>query len=272
MAKKNLNTLRFVRRAVGLGGGLRGRVLPGSCGWRMTRITRTGFARKILLLGCLLSAVSVRGEAMDLFDGFHPDWREAWKTQGFTFIRATDYRVVAEGPADRLVLRADAADANRALLREIKVKDPSMLRLSWRWKVAAPLTHKGEREKGGDDYAARVFVVFERSTVPTRTVAINYVWAAHEPVGSEYTSPYTDRVRMIVLRSGADEAGEWREESRDVLRDYEAAFGRAAREFNGVAVMVDTDNTDSKAVAWFEALKLEIKPGAGDSKLTTRRD
>ncbi len=178
----------------------------------------------------------------------------------------TTYQAVPEGEGGARVLRADSANANRALLHRSRFVAPTEATVSWRWKVAAPLlANRAERRRSGDDYAARVFVVYETSLVPLHTVAINYVWAAHEPAGSVYPSPYTSRVRVIVLRSGAGEAGSWCDESRDVLRDYREVFGREPTEINGVAIMVDTDNTNTRATAWFDALHWEINYGTADS-------
>jgi hypothetical protein len=206
---------------------------------------------------------------LDLTDRFASGWRESWREQGFPFTRPTLYAVESDGPAGPPVLRATSSNGNRALLRPVRVTRPTHARLSWRWKIAAPLAtdpaRHDERTRAGDDYAARVFVVFERSILPTRTVAINYVWATHEPVGATYPSPYTERVRLIVLRTGATSAGAWQTESRDILADYHAAFGRDARELHGVALMTDTDDTGTTATAWFDAVTLEINPLPADS-------
>jgi hypothetical protein len=39
-----------------------------------------------------------------------------------------------------------------------------------------------------------------------------------------------------------------------VSADFERYFGRPAERVTGVALMVDTDNTDSQATAWFDDL------------------
>ena len=56
------------------------------------------------------------------------------------------------------------------------------------------------------------------------------------------------------------ESAVWQAEQRDVLADYENFFGESPREISGVAIMVDTDNTDSRAEADFSELSLEISP------------
>ncbi|MBI3300369.1 MAG: DUF3047 domain-containing protein [Elusimicrobia bacterium] len=147
--------------------------------------------------------------------------------------------------------------------------------LSWRWKVNAPLVHAGERAKDGDDFAARVYVTFRyeprRAGLGTRAkyalakalygeypphAGIAYVWAGHEPAGSSWPNPYTDRVRMLAVRSGSAGAGTWAAERRDLLADYAALFGEPPPPLAGVAVMTDTDQTGARAEAWYADIAL----------------
>lgn len=229
------------------------------------QIARPG--RRLRIIGGLLLAGPLGAVELDLFDGFEPGWREAWTARGFPLTRATTYEVEVGVDGGAPALRADSSNANRALMRRVSVAWPETLRLRWRWRVESPLDGRTpEKSRGGDDYAARVFVIFETSAVPTRTRAINYVWSAQVPAGTEFPSPYTDRVKLVVLRSGSADAGAWQEESRDVLADYRRLFGREPEEFNGVAVMVDTDNTGQRALAWFSDLRLEISPAPGGSE------
>ncbi|MCL5884091.1 MAG: DUF3047 domain-containing protein [Deltaproteobacteria bacterium] len=49
-------------------------------------------------------------------------------------------------------------------------------RLSWSWKIVRTIGKGDERTKAGDDYAARVYVVFP-SVLFWKTRAVNYIWA-----------------------------------------------------------------------------------------------
>lgn len=208
----------------------------------------------VALLTCLL----VAGQACaadDLFDGFNDGWRQQWQEQSY-FTRPTRYSVVTD--AGRPVLQATSSSAHAGLARRIGLLAPTNAILSWRWKVRSSLTaNRQERTRAGDDYAARVCVVFETSLWPLRTRALNYVWAAHEPAGAVYPSPYSRNVGMFVLRAGDSDAGRWRAERRDVLADYQRYFGQPATQISAVAVLVDTDNTGGEAEAWFAKLALD---------------
>ena len=194
------------------------------------------------------------------------EFAQVWKEKGFPFIDPTEYR--AEDTEAGVVVMGVSHAANRSMHRELRIEAPTKARLSWRWKVQSSLNGaKSERSKGGDDYAARVFVVFETSWVPTGIRAINYVWSAREPVGATFRSPYSKNVQNIVLRTTGDDwpPPDWQREERDVWADYVAAFGEPPSVLNAVAIMVDTDNTDGSAQAWFADLNLEIKQRSLDS-------
>ena len=196
--------------------------------------------------------------ATDLFDGFAPGWRERWEEKRF-FTKPTVYEVTTEN--GRSVLHASSRGSHGGLVRRLTVETPTSARVRWQWRIERPLeTNTRERTRGGDDFAAHVMVIFEDSVLPFRTRALNYVWAAHEPVGSIYPSPYSRNVGMCVLRSGRASAGQWVSETRDLVADYLAYFGEMPHRISGVAVLVDTDNTGLEADAWFAALALETSP------------
>lgn len=197
-------------------------------------------------------------EPSDLFTGFAPGWRTNWREERLA--RTSTLYAVAEDNGRR-VLHATSRAANAGLLRRFEVERPTEAVLRWRWKVPHSLAHpENERKRAGDDYAARVFVVFETSVIPLRTRAINYVWAAREKAGTWFPSPYTRNVGICVVRTGDSDAGRWLEESRDVLADYRLFFGEPPSRISAVAVLVDTDNTGTEAEAWFSDLVLATTP------------
>jgi hypothetical protein len=228
--------------------------LPGRS--RLVRLSAAaGLAVGLL---CWDGAAQGADTGRDLFDGFGPHWRREWREQR-VLGRSTVFRLVDDGGCS--VLQAESRRANSGLLRELAIERPESASLRWRWKVRQPLVaNMEERRRRGDDFAARVAVVFETSINPLRTRAINYVWAAHLPVGECFPSPYTDNVAMIVLQSGIDSGGVWREETRDLLADYRRSFGRDPERIRAVGLMSDTDNTGMEAEAWFADLVFASRP------------
>jgi hypothetical protein len=142
--------------------------------------------------------------------------------------------------------------------------------LCWLWRIDAPVASADMTRKSGDDYAARVYLTFavpgEQLGFGVRTrlrlartiygdqvpdAALNYIWDNRHPVGTLQDNAYTDRARMLVLRTGATFAGRWVSERRNVLADFQQAFGNLDGKLRGLAIASDTDNTGEEAHAGF---------------------
>ncbi len=187
---------------------------------------------------------------------FDEGWKSRWEARRLAS-RANRVELV-EHDGDSVV-RFDSRRAASALVRRVEVESPSGGQISWRWRVDRTVG-KGldPRKKAGDDYAARVFVVFDADFATGGARALCYVWSADLPIGSVFRSPYTDRVAMIVVESGMTAAERWVTVKRDFVRDYQGVFSEAARRITGVAIMVDTDNTRSQATSYFDDVVFEI--------------
>jgi len=95
--------------------------------------------------------------------------------------------------------------------------------------------------------------------LPAATIC--YVWDRTLPAGRWIDNAYTDRVRMLVLRSGANgEQSRWIDERRDLRADFAQAFPREAAfglpKVAALAFATDADNTKSQAAAWFGDMTL----------------
>jgi hypothetical protein len=188
---------------------------------------------------------------------------DAWDEQRLDR-RSTEYRIVeVDGDA---VLKSASNDAAAALILPLRSGPVAPGRLRWRWRVLTSLTENSrETEQQGDDYAARVFVLFGNAELAEGTRAIAYAWAGRQPVGSTYPNPYLSDVATVVLQSGNARAREWVMEDRDLATDYEHAFGEPAPDVAAVAILVDTDDTGGAAMAWFDDLELWVPPTDGPS-------
>jgi len=169
-----------------------------------------------------------------------------WETK--TFKGATTYRIVQDG--GRSVIKAHSKAAASGLIRKVNL-DPTRFRyLHWSWKIDQTIDKGNEKIKAGDDYAARVYVVFPGRFF-WQTKAINYIWANHLPKGEAIVNPFTSNAMMVAVESGPEKAGQWLDETRDVLADYRRLFGQDPREIGAIAIMTDTDNTASEAIGWY---------------------
>ncbi|MYG39766.1 MAG: DUF3047 domain-containing protein [Nitrospira sp. SB0677_bin_15] len=226
--------------------------------------------------GLVLLAVPLQAEAPDAIHvgafsharagGPYPD---SWKPLTFHKIEEhTEYSLVEDG--GNVVLKAVSRGSSSGLTREVTI-DPKVYPIvEWSWKIENVLEKGDVTTKEGDDYPTRLYITFayDESKIDffdqaqyelarllhgqyPPTGALTYIWESRSPVGTMVPNPYTDRVQMIVLESGADKAGQWVAESRNVYEDYRKAFGDDPPPISGVAVMTDTDNTQESAVAYY---------------------
>lgn len=83
-----------------------------------------------------------------------------------------------------------------------------------------------------------------------------YVWCNQRAPGSVITSPRTDRIRKIVVESGASNLNQWMDYERNIRADFEKAFGEAPGALIGIGIMTDSDNTRTTTRAWYGGIKI----------------
>jgi len=196
---------------------------------------------------------------MDLLSAFNEGWEKEWVLRKFEREPIT-FQVETEDDTNK-ILRVDSFNVGAGLWRMLSILPGKKGQLSWRWKIDNPLDKNTlQRQKIGDDYAARVYVVFQPHLVSWGTKALCYVWAANAEIGDTYRSPYSNNLGIIVLQSGKEKRDKWVLESRDPIADYRKVFGRAPEFISAVAIVVDTDNSNQDAITWFDDILLEVSP------------
>lgn len=217
------------------------------------------FCRKAATLAFGLSvglAVTAGNAAGPLqIDDFASGLSAKWEKK--VFKGETVYRPGLE--EGRPAVKAESRASASALIYRIPLDPKAYPRLSWSWKVARTIGKGDERTKGGDDYAARVYVVFP-SVLFWKTRAVNYIWANRLPRGAFLPNAYTGNAVMVAVESGDGNAGRWIDEERNLVEDYRRAFGEDPPKIGAVAIMTDTDNTGEQAVAWYGAIRF-LPPG-----------
>ena len=153
------------------------------------------------------------------------------------------------------VLKAHSVKAASGLIKKLSVDTRKYPKLSWSWRIDHSLKREDIKSKKGDDFAARVYVVFPR-TLFWRMRAINYVWAGKMAKGSEAPSPYTGNSVLVAVESGDEKAGTVVQEERNIYEDYRRIFGEDPPLLGGVAIMTDTDDTQDEATAWYGDISL----------------
>lgn len=160
----------------------------------------------------------------------------------------TTYAVMKDNGKN--VLHARSQGNASGLYRKIALSPGELPVIRWSWKVANTLAAENPYQKSGDDFAARVYIVFPGRFF-WQTRALVYVFSDKLPTGSVIPNPFTKRAAVIAVASGNQHAGLWRDESRRYADDYRNYFHGDPPDTAAVAVMTDGDNTGSAAEAWY---------------------
>jgi len=220
----------------------------------------------VFLIVCVLFiSAAFAGDAVFLREDFRS--LDNWKPLYFPKIKAhTRYSIETEGNAGALKAESNASASAMVNMREIDIYKYPKVR--WRWKVSNVYANAVPGTKEGDDYPIRIYVFFKYD--PSRLglmdkmkynavkvmygeyppdSTLSYVWASRTESPRIMTSPYTDRAKLLALECGPEKAGQWVEESVDILQDYRKAFGFDPPAMASIAVMNDSDNTGEKSVS-----------------------
>lgn len=198
----------------------------------------------MLYLAFLPSVQAAPQDNPDIFStAAIPLWQER------TFEGHTDYTFIQQD--DTLVLKAHCNGTASAFYRWTEVDLTKTPILHWSWKVDNIHADLDDVSKKGDDFAARVYVVY-KGAMPWSVNALNYVWANVKEVGSFWPNAFTKRAAMIAQESGAPKNKDiWINESRNVLQDFKQYFDMDITRIDGVVVMTDCDNGGGEATSYY---------------------
>ena len=182
---------------------------------------------------------------------FGSDGLTGWETKEFK--GRTSYQLVQDD--GHTVLKAVANGAASGLVKKMSF-DPAQQRyLKWSWKISHTIANGDERTKKGDDYAARIYVIFPGRFF-WQTRALNYIWANRLAKGDFAVNAFASSAIMLAVESGPSRTGQWIVEERDILADYRLVFGEDPPKAGAIAIMTDTDNTGGEAAAWYGDITL----------------
>ncbi|HIJ87940.1 MAG TPA: DUF3047 domain-containing protein [Desulfuromonadales bacterium] len=177
---------------------------------------------------------------------FDTEGLSGWESKSFK--GTTEYRLIKD--EGRVVVKATSHNSASGMIRKISFQPSKYRYLRWNWKVTGTIKGGDEKTKAGDDYAARIYVVFPGRFF-WQTKAINYIWANKLAKGESIPNAFTANAGMIAVESGNSDAGQWLNEERDLLADYRSLFGTDPPDAEAIAIMTDTDNTGGTAEAWY---------------------
>ncbi|MFT6910523.1 MAG: hypothetical protein ACJAS1_007255 [Oleiphilaceae bacterium] len=162
----------------------------------------------------------------------------------------TNYQVVLLDA--RKVLRAESKASASGLLLKKTIDISKTPYLNWRWRLEKGLSELPETTKSGDDYAARIYLIYSSGWFFWQTKALNYVWSSRKAKETTWPNAYApDNAMMKAIRDRSDETGIWYSEKRNIQDDFKVWLGENISEIEGVAIMTDTDDSEGHAIVYY---------------------
>lgn len=147
--------------------------------------------------------------------------------------------------------------------------------LRFKWKIDNVFEKGNAKNKEGDDYPIRIYVMFEYE--PSKASffqsikyefakslygeypphsSLNYIWSNIEHKENILTSTYTSQAKMILLNKGPKNIGKWISHKVNVLEDYKKAFNQNPPLNVSIAIMSDSDNTHESNTSYIDYIEV----------------
>ena len=149
-------------------------------------------------------------------------------------------------------LRAEAKGTASGLGKKVKINLNKTPFINITWKIEKDLKGIDEKSKKGHDFAARVFVVKKTGLTPLSNKAVNYVFSSNNSINEFWRSPYTKSSIDYVLSTTKDNLNEWVTVKANVKEHFKKLHDLNVEELTGLAIMTDTDQTDIKAISYYQ--------------------
>ena len=149
-------------------------------------------------------------------------------------------------------LRAEAKGTASGLGKKVKINLNKTPFINITWKIEKDLKGIDEKSKKGHDFAARVFVVKKTGLTPLSNKAVNYVFSSNNSTNEFWRSPYTKSSIDYVLSTTKDNLNEWVTVKANVKEHFKKLHDLNVEELTGIAIMTDTDQTDIKAISYYQ--------------------
>jgi len=171
-----------------------------------------------------------------------------------------DYGVMEEN--GNRFLRFDGVDGKHLNFPTREVAEIDLYEtpyLTWKWRVFDIPEGAREDKSNRNDVAASIYVVFDMGHVLFKKVpkSIVYTWSASLPVGTELSEFFNNK-KTVVVQTGTENLGEWKEFSRNIVEDYRRLFGDdpPAKPL-AILIFSDGDDTQKRVKADYDDIMLK---------------
>ncbi len=241
--------------------------------------------RKTLVISLLLwlqgcSSVAPVSDVVNGPDSNNPWTKTVWQHLEFPGKAATQFSYVRKD--GRHAMAATAVSSASMLRRRLHVAAQDLGSVKFSWKVPELIAQADLATRDKADSPVRVVLAFEgdrakfsaKNTMlselshaltgePLPYATLMYVWSNTRAPGTVIVSARTDRIRKLVVESGAQNLNQWLDYERDIRSDFERAFNEPPGALIGIGIMTDSDNTHTSTRAWYGQLQLaagELSP------------
>ena len=218
---------------------------------------------------------STQAENQAAATSWQPEDQLKWEVVKIPGKVPTQYSVVRL--SDRRSLMASASSSASMLRKELRIEPAQLNELSFSWQIQKLIDGADMAQRDQDDSPVRLVLAFDGDRCqfspknamlselthaltgqPMPYATLMYVWCNQRPVNSVIQNPRTDRIRKIVVETGAGRLNQWITYERNIRADYEKAFGEPPGALIGIGLMTDSDNTRSQAQAWYGPIALNV--------------
>ena len=221
---------------------------------------------------------ATQAKDQDTATNWQPEDQIKWDLVKIPGKVATQYSVVRL--SNRRSLMASASSSASMLRKDLRIEPEQLNALNFSWQIQKLIEGADMAHRDYDDSPVRLVLAFDgdRSQFSPKNAVLSelthalsgrpmpyatlmYVWCNQRPVDSVIQNPRTDRIRKIVVESGAGRLNQWITYERNIRADYEKAFGEPPGALIGIGLMTDSDNTRSQAQAWYGPIQLIASKG-----------
>ena len=193
-----------------------------------------------------------------------PDWQH-YKLPGKPSSR---FNYVRKDGRDAML--ASSRSSASMVRQALRIEPAELSNVRFSWKVPDLIAKADMALRESDDSPVRIVLAFEgdRSKFSPKNAMMSelaraltgeempyatlmYVWCNTRQPGSVIINSRTDRVRKLVVESGAGKLHQWVDYERNIRADYEKAFGEPPGALVGIGIMTDSDNTRTNTLAWY---------------------
>jgi len=184
---------------------------------------------------------------------------EGWTTRKFAPIFGNGeryfFQFVHNGADEHYLHLQSGRDNSFSVGREKLVPLQEWPVLEWQWKMGVLPKNGDVRVKERDDQAGDVCVVI-RPSLTGFDSSLCYLFQDEGPKDTPIKSTKRDNAYHLILRTTAagDPLREWLQERRNVLADYKRVFGREPSGEALIAVLIDSNDTESSAEAFYREI------------------